>query len=458
MAARELGSELFLPDKLFWIIGPSYQLAEKEFRVLWDDIIVRMGLGKNRALKRGYDLRNGDMFLQFPWNTRIEVKSAKYPEYLVGEMLDGAIMSEAAKQNQEVWERFIRPALADHRGWAIFPTTPEGKNWLYRTMWLLGSQAYRDEYPDYESWRFPSWDNPYLFPGGVDDPEIVQMRKTMAPEFFAQEIEADFTSFVGKIYSEWDDEIHIRKHKFNPLWKNYITFDWGFANPLAAVEFQVSPWDSVHVWREHYLSHHTLPQHLAILAQREQPEGYHLDMTFGDCADPEAVETVRELFAPCLSDQRAKENWREGVDLFKSFLECDREVGTDDFGAPILEPGYFVDPSCTNHIREIDNYRTKEPPPKGTNVPEMGRNIEDHTLDAMRYALMHLFVIGANMHVDKGFWSQGIHNDVLKPVGTSEEPKVGETIFRLNSSPVDTGASRRETYGTIFNRDGDQPW
>src|SRR3954454_14300699 len=106
MAGRDLEPYLMTPDKRDWIVGATYDLAEKEFRVIWDDMIVKLGLGREKRLKRGYNKRSGEMYLEFPWQTRLEVRSADHPEYLVGEALDGAIMSEAAKQKKETWERF----------------------------------------------------------------------------------------------------------------------------------------------------------------------------------------------------------------------------------------------------------------------------------------------------------------------------------------------------------------
>src|SRR3954469_14710548 len=205
MAGSDLEPKLFEPKKMFWIIGPTYDLAEKEFRVIWDDLIIGMKMGRDKRIKKAYNKKQGNMWIEFPWQTRLEVRSADHPENLVGEALDHAIMSEAAKHKLETWERFIRPALADKRGSADFPTTPEGFNWLY-TQWMLGQDP---DFPDYESWRFPSWDNSAVYPGGYDDPEIQLLLRTMRAEQFLQEIAADFSSFVGKIYPEWDITKHV---------------------------------------------------------------------------------------------------------------------------------------------------------------------------------------------------------------------------------------------------------
>lgn len=410
MAGKDIQPELFLPDKRFWIVGPTYDLGEKEFRVIWDDLIVAQQLGTDKRVRKAYNKRSGDMYIEFPWKTRIEVRSADHPENLVGERLDGVIVSEAAKHRVDTWERYLRPALADNRGWADFPTTPEGQNWLYK-MWQLGQNP---DIPEYASWRFPSWDNPAVYPGGEDDPEIELLKKTTIYEWFLQEIAADFTSFVGKIYPEFDETIHVRKTQYNPEWKNYIAFDWGFVNPLAAIEFQVDPQDNIHIWREHYVAYKTLEEHLKIMQGREQPPDYRIECTFGDAADPEAVAVVCQKFAACVAMPEAKTNWRQGVELVKTFLQM-REIGkADEFGTPLEAPKLFVDHSCPNIIREFNNYRAgKRPdqPTSATTPNNVSMKVDDHALDALRYGLMHVFELGAKHHLSETVSMADIRTD-----------------------------------------------
>ncbi len=392
MAARDLEPKLFLPNKNYWIVAPTYDLGEKEFRVIWNDLILGQKLGQDKAIRRSYAKKQGNMFIQFPWNTRVEVRSADHPENLVGDALDHVIMSEAAKHQKDTWERFVRPALADKRGGADFPTTPEGYNWLYE-LWMFGQD---NTIPEYASWRFPSWDNLDVYPGGEQDEEIKLLKRTMSPESFAQEIAADFGSFSGKIYPEWDSTVHVKNVQYNPAWDNYIAFDFGYTNPLAAIEFQISPDDRVYIWREHYKSFTRVEEHCAILKQRDQPKGYKLNLAFGDAADPEAAATVSLKLVPCVAMPEAKVNWREGIDLVRSFMM--REEGDDEFGGPIYNPALFVDFSCINTIKEFNNYRS----PKailGKNVQEIGIKQADHALDAIRYALVHIYKLGANRHL-----------------------------------------------------------
>lgn len=397
MAGADLEPELFVPKRRYWIVGPTYDLGEKEFRVIWDDLIIGQKFGRDKRVKKAYNKKQGDMYIEFPWGSRVEVRSADHPEHLVGEGLHGVIMSEAAKHREDTWERFIRPALADYRGWASFPTTPEGQNWLYK-LWQVGRNP---DFPMYDAWRFPSWENPILYPEGRDDPEIKLLEETTEPEWFMQEIAADFTAFVGKIYSEFSEDTHVRQIKFNPAWPNYIAFDWGFVNPLAAIEFQIDPWDNVWIWREHYKSYTILSDHLNILREREQPPGYHLDLCFGDAADPEAASEVSRDFAPCIAMPQAKENWRDGVNLVKSFLKLRQTGVIDEYDTPLEEPKLFIDHSCMNTIREFNNYKAPESP-RGRNQRsprEAAQQYDDHALDAIRYALMHIYKLGATHHL-----------------------------------------------------------
>ena len=400
MAARDLEPELMIPRRWYWIVGPTYDLGEKEFRVIWDDLIVKQQLGKDKRVRKAYNKKSGDMYIEFPWRTRVEVRSAEHPENLVGEGLHGVIMSEAAKHRSDTWERYIRAALADYRGWATFPTTPEGQNWLYK-LWQFGINP---AMPEYQSWRFPSWENPFVYPGGVEDEEIKLIRATTSDDWFQQEIVADFTAFVGKIYGEFQEDVHVRPHTFNPMWPNYIAFDWGYSHPLAAIEFQIDPWDNVYVWREHYKSYLTLGEHLKQLREREQPPGYHLDMAFGDAADPAAAVTVSEELVGCLAMPEAKENVRQGIDLVKTFLKLRKVDEIDEYGTPLEMPRLTVAHQCPNTIREFNNYRAQQMTRNTLNPrdPKDGpQKHDDHAMDAIRYGLMHIFVLGCRHHLDE---------------------------------------------------------
>src|SRR4051812_28268234 len=63
MAGRDLEPRLFLPNKMYWIVGPTYDLGEKEFRVIWNDLIVGQRLGQERAIKKSFQKKQGNMYI-----------------------------------------------------------------------------------------------------------------------------------------------------------------------------------------------------------------------------------------------------------------------------------------------------------------------------------------------------------------------------------------------------------
>lgn len=395
MVARDREPTLFLPKTMGWICGPSYSLGEKEFRVFWDDLIIGKQLGKNSNVKKAYSVSTGNMYIELPNRSRLEVKSSDHPNSLVGEGLDWLIMSEAAKHADGIWEKYLRPALADKRGGADFVTTPEGQNWLYR-LWQIGQDPANhpgsaDPGGTYESWNFPSWANVRVFPGGRNDPEILAAEATTAKEFFDQEYGAVPTSFVGKIFEEFNENIHVREVPFVPEWPSYLAYDPGW-NTFAAIEFQMSPRDEVRIWREYYGSGKTIGEHLQIMRGRENPPGYHLDLAFGDGADPAAaLEVTNYMGVHAWAEPDAKKNWRDGVDLVASYLkeiETGREI--DEYGTPEKQPRFFVSHSCKRFIHEISNYKTPKQASTGADIPDKPFKKDDHGIDAVRYGLMHI--------------------------------------------------------------------
>ena len=129
------------------------------------------------------------------------------------------------------------------------------------------------------------------------------------------------------------------------------------------------------------------------------------------------MEQVNAKFAPCYALGEAKRSITEGLELMKTFMSRDPETDIDDYGTPAENiPAYFVDPKCTNTIREHNNYKAPEST-KGLNVPEAGLKQEDHTIDAIRYGLMHVFKLGAIYSLAD---VAEINDNVPKNVGLTE--------------------------------------
>jgi len=380
MAARYLLEKVFTPNSYYWIVGPKYKGGEKEFRVLYRDIIMKLKMkGK---VKASYNVKQGDMRIEFPWNTIVEVVSADNKDSLVGEGLDGAIISEAALQTPDIWEMYIQPALSDKRGWAVFPSTPRGHNW-YEGLWQLGQDA---RFPEYESWRFPTWENVARYPGGRNDPEILNIERVASKHHFLQEYAAEFTTIEGKIYDEFNPMYHVIDIDYNPGFKNYWTFDYGYAAPWVCLDIMVDPSDNVYVWREYQVRHKSTWEHGLALKSRANPQGFHVDGLHGDPRGADEAATLALLIGNVFKDDVP---WTTGIECVKRWLKLQ----------PDGKPKLFIDRSCTELIRQMDRLHTPDIKPGEKNPKEGQHDYDDHGPDALRYFMGQYFVLGGNSHL-----------------------------------------------------------
>jgi hypothetical protein len=402
MAAAELfvnpRANLFEPNKLFWIAGPKYTHGAKEFRYLRAMLRKLPGRKPGKSLwdecpSKAFNMKQGDMHVELPWDTQIIVVSAQHKDNLIGEGVDGVILSESARMDSDIWPEYIQPTLTDHapNTWAIFPSTPQGYNWFHNEFQRgVNKSQTRDK--DFESWNFPSWLNPYVFPGGENDPEIIKIKARTPEDAFWQEYGASFRSVVGLVYPEFDDELHIYEERFakpyeyNPDWQSYTAVDFGFTNPFVVLDIQVDPQDNIYIWREHYLAKHSLPQHISLLRGRPDPVGYKVRCGYGDAADPSGCEQLSMALWPVYADNAYKD-WARGTDEVKRFLQ-----GEDG------QPHLFVSRNCPNTIWEFQNYRLKEQTADQLNSKEEPRKFADHAMDPIRYFLMGHYVLGGGRY------------------------------------------------------------
>lgn len=394
-AGHEGTYKMFVPDSINWIVGPDYGLGEKEFRIVYNDF-KKLGLLKH--CKTSYNVKQGDMRIYFPdLNSLLEVKSAERPKSLVGEGLDHVIMSEAAKHNMSTWQMYVQPALTDKRGSADFPSTPQGFNW-YEGLYQLGQHL---DYPEYESWRLPSWFNKTIFPTGFNpqcenivdgrhfdmvkckcDKELIQIYNTVSWMFWQQEYGAEFTAFEGLIYPEFDERIHVKEFDYNPEWQNWWGMDFGYTDPFITLDIMIDQSDRVYVWREYVQSYVATQQHGYILKNRANPEGFHVDAIAADPRGADEIATLAYIIGSIIANPVGV---TLGIEEIKKAMKV-REDG---------DPGLIIHPSCTETIRSLSTIHSSGNKPGY----ELTRGQNDHPADALRYFFNEYFVNGGNVHL-----------------------------------------------------------
>ena len=115
--------------------------------------------------------------------TRIWFLSADNPDSIRGFGFRGLVIDEAASIPQDVWHYVLRPTISQTLGWAVFVSTPKGRNWFYD----LFTRGKDPAETDYASFSFPSNASPF-FPAK----EWEEARRTLPENVFKQEYMAEF--------------------------------------------------------------------------------------------------------------------------------------------------------------------------------------------------------------------------------------------------------------------------
>lgn len=387
----------------FWIVGPEYSDSEKEFRVIWDRLVkAEVPMDHPGSYNSPWA---GEMMIScFGGRFIVAAKSGKYPSTLVGEGLSGVILAEAAKLKPAVWHKFIRPTLADYRGWALFTTTPEGKNWLYEL--FMRGQDPND--PAWMSWRMPSWINNIIFPRGATelgirmiraalsdpdqiltpslieasgvDEEIVDMARDMTEERFAQEIEAKFTEFVGRVFKDFDEESHVTDLQVDPELPIYLAVDYGWTNPFVALVIQVDRKDNVYVLADYRRINRDIEDIAADLKTERGGLFSAARKLYPDPASPgDTAVLEKHLKVVGQTDTGGELKWR--LELIRQHMK----PRPDNVPWEQRKPKLFFDRSVSAEtIREFNDYRYPDTKAeKKREEPEAPMKIDDHAPEAL---------------------------------------------------------------------------
>jgi hypothetical protein len=353
-------------------------LSEKEFRHVWKLSVEKGYIPVRRKSER-------ELWIQFSNGSFIECRSEENPDQLIGEGLDLVVLAEAARLKQRTWDQYIRPALADRQGKALFTSTPRGFNWFY-DFYERGQTP--DDYPGWESWMIPSSSNPILPPE-----EIEEARRTTSPEAFAQEWEAKFIAYGGLVFPEFNETIHVTTKPWNPNLRTALWIDPGGSAPYAVLLVQITPDEQVHVYDEIYSTGRVTPE-IIDLAESKWGDKI-LDEDFRSprtelevIVDEAAQEAVGMWRLRGYQAGGKKPKIKQGIEVHHQFLR-DPLRSTEKQTVPRIT----FSPLCRSCIREHGSYHYPDEARKRveTNKSELPVDVDNHTIDALRYGYFNTF-------------------------------------------------------------------
>ena len=170
-------------------VAPTYNVAERgieAFRAIAEGFVEVAGRAPSRVEFQG---------LRGMAPTRVWFLSADNPDSIRGFGFQGLVIDEAASIPQDVWHYVLRPTISQTLGWAVFVSTPKGRNWFYD----LFTRGMDPSETEYASFRFPSNASPY-FPAK----EWEEAKRTLPADVFKQEYEAEFLEDSAGVFRNVD--------------------------------------------------------------------------------------------------------------------------------------------------------------------------------------------------------------------------------------------------------------
>lgn len=361
--------------KTYWVIGPTSDEAIA-CKIELVDLIPMYQVDRKRQKNdnKWRDLKHGRGKVWLKGNVLIEFKSADRPEGLVARKISGVWWTEIARSKALAWPN-VRSRLANTKGWLIADTSPYGRCWFYLELW---EPTLEGSIPDASTHIWRAVDSPF-----IPKDEIEQARAMLPPQLFRREFEADWSTFKGLIFDEFDPEIHLRPLDFRPekigvFVDVNVASDMPAAFSVAAIAGQ-TPRERVHILSEFYEKgigvdglggYIDTIRDAAIAAQAK----YGVPATI--VIDPSAEYVRAKLIDRGCNVVAAKNAVVEGIQRVMLVLH------------PINgQARLTIDPSCKNMVNEISGYRWKVNA-DGV-IREEPEKVDDHLMDGLRYGVMH---------------------------------------------------------------------
>lgn len=199
MAGRRFGkSELSqieiivnaLQGKQVFYITPTYQLA----RVFFDQLIKCVPFEANKS----------ELSIKFPNGGAVYFFTGERLDNLRGRKFHFGVIDEASyiSDLENGWLNSIRPTLTDYKGRALFISTPKGKNYFY-------SLFLKSEEPDWQSFKFTTYDNPFIDKTEIDDARLQLPNVVFEQEYMANPAENAANPFGSSYIKQCTFEVSL---------------------------------------------------------------------------------------------------------------------------------------------------------------------------------------------------------------------------------------------------------
>jgi hypothetical protein len=187
-------------------ITPTYKLAKTFFEKLTQCV--------------PFENNKSDLTIHFPNEGTVEFFTGERLDNLRGRKFHLVVIDEASfiSDLQDGWLNSIRPTLTDYQGRALFLSTPRGKNYFY-SLYMKGGQR------DWESFKFTTYDNPYILTSEINDAKAQLPNTVFEQEYMANPMENAANPFGAEHITKCTCSLSLNEPMFYGI-DLAKSFDW----------------------------------------------------------------------------------------------------------------------------------------------------------------------------------------------------------------------------------------
>jgi|Deesub1362A_J573_1020465.scaffolds.fasta_scaffold01443_18 PBSX family phage terminase large subunit len=343
-AIREASEQ---PGSRGLIVAPTYTLIKD---VIWWEM--------DRWLPQEVvrEFSENKKVLKFTNGSEILFRSADNPRHI--ERLRGLSIAwfwidECSLLPKLVWDILIgrlRQPEYEYKAWIT--GTPKGFNWIYD---LFVENPTPDSFILY---NVPTSSNIFL-----PKKYIKSLEQQYKGQFALQELGGKFVKFEGLVYPGFSVPKHVVDLLPTVFERIIYGVDWGFRNPACILALGIKG-DEVFIIQEYYAPKTTDDELIEVAKQMQQKWG--VGKFFCDPSEPASIEKFKRVG---IAAEKANNDVMAGIKAVTTHVESDK---------------LLIHSRCQNTINEFQMYRYDD------NDKETPIKINDHAMDALRYATMGL--------------------------------------------------------------------
>jgi len=371
----------------------SQHLYTRQVRADMSETVLKsfeQALGENHPIVANGPSRENRRSYDFPNGSRVVVAGLDRPERTYSGEYDTVTIFEATDVPEDSYERLFRTL----RGKSKMPfkqirieVNPDSPmHWINRRfVGQRGAARFKTKHKD----------NPYLWdedrqewtPDGVAYVQNVLERLTGYRR--RRLLDGEWCGAEGMIYEEWDQNVHVvdalpAGWETNPGWRIIRSIDFGFTNPFVCQWWARDPDGRMYLFRERVLCEKTTAEHAPFIAGTNRP-GKDL-VTVADPENAEGMVTLQRAGVGCTAAEKAV---LRGIESVKNRLKVQKDGKPRLFvlRSALVErcPTLEAKKLPIGLMEEIVSY-VWEPPKEDRAPKEEPKGINDHSMDAMRYA------------------------------------------------------------------------